>query len=116
MVMVTYSLRYNKDKKRYSRKVHRLLGQTFLDNPENYPTVDHIDRNKTNNNLDNLRWVTIQQNGNNRTDNNEYVNVMKRSDSGRYRVQFTFKDREGIDRTFENIQDAIGFRDIIQIR
>ena len=45
-----------------SRRVHRLVALAFLDNTENLPEVDHIDRNRQNNNLANLRWVTHSDN------------------------------------------------------
>jgi hypothetical protein len=102
------------NKKRNTKKVHRLVAQTFLNNPNNFPAVDHIDRNKSSNNVNNLRWVTIQKNGHNRVDNNEHLNIMRRNDSDGYRVQFSIKSRKTIDRTFDNISDAIEFRDIIQ--
>lgn len=41
-----------------SYAVHILLAKVFLENPENKLTVDHIDRNTFNCNLDNLRWAT----------------------------------------------------------
>tara|TARA_B110000503_G_scaffold93638_1_gene141211 strand:+ start:373 stop:846 length:474 start_codon:yes stop_codon:yes gene_type:complete len=44
------------------KSVHRLVAETYLPNPNNLPCVNHIDENKTNNNLSNLEWVTFQQN------------------------------------------------------
>ena len=43
-------------------RVQRLVAKEFLDNPQNKPFVDHIDRNKLNNCINNLRWVTNQEN------------------------------------------------------
>lgn len=45
--------------------VHRLVAMSFLPNPYNYPEVDHIDRNPSNNVLENLRWCTHEANMNN---------------------------------------------------
>jgi hypothetical protein len=46
--------------------VHRLIAQTFLLNPDNYTEIDHIDKDKTNNCVENLRWVSRCQNLQNR--------------------------------------------------
>jgi len=48
-------------------KIHRLVAIAFIPNPDNLPEIDHIDMNRENNNLCNLRWVTSQQQQLNRT-------------------------------------------------
>lgn len=49
--------------------VHRLIAETFIPNPENKPCIDHIDRDRLNNNVSNLRWSTIKENNLNQKKN-----------------------------------------------
>jgi hypothetical protein len=46
--------------------IHRLIALKFIDNPDNLSDVDHIDGDKQNNKIENLRWVTHQQNNMNK--------------------------------------------------
>lgn len=48
-----------------SYPVHRMVAQAFIPNPENKPFIDHIDVNPSNNNVENLRWVTPAENSRN---------------------------------------------------
>ena len=42
--------------------VHRLVALLYIENPNNFPVVNHKDGNKQNNNKDNLEWCTIKYN------------------------------------------------------
>lgn len=45
-----------------SIRIHKAIAETFIPNPLNLPIVNHIDENKLNCNIDNLEWVTSQEN------------------------------------------------------
>lgn len=53
-------------KKRKNRAVHQLVAQAFLPNPNNYIIVDHINGDRQDNRVENLRWASALENANNK--------------------------------------------------
>lgn len=54
-----------KNNKQYTFTLHRLIAKSFIPNPTNLPCIDHINTIRTDNRIDNLRWVSHRQNNNN---------------------------------------------------
>lgn len=59
-----YILNLSLDGNKTKFYIHRLIATYFIPNPENKPTVNHIDGIKTNNSLSNLEWATYKENNN----------------------------------------------------
>ena len=55
------SVKQNKSNK----KQHRLIAEAFIPNPHNKPMIDHINTDRTDNSMSNLRWCTQKENMNN---------------------------------------------------
>jgi hypothetical protein len=61
-----YTVNLSKNNIKTDFYVHRLVAEHFIPNPENKPEVDHINRNRKINHIDNLRWVTSKENSANK--------------------------------------------------
>ena len=92
--------------------VHRLLGMVFIPNPDNKPCIDHIDKNKLNNDLSNLRWATYKENNDNRDfkSKTNYFYIYK-TKVDTYKVVKALKGTNKIEftKTFKTLEDAESF-------
>lgn len=93
--------------------VHRLLGEAFLPHSCEFSsiTIDHIDRNKLNNDLSNLRLADMKTQNLNRIQigksGHQYINIRSHG----YEVYFTKNKKCCFSKSFQNLQDAIRCRD-----
>ena len=89
--------------------IHRLIGLNYIPNPCNKTQVDHIDRDKLNNSIDNLRWLTHSENSRNKGIRGEvqYRGVSKVNDKFRSRIFFEGKTKSlGTYRTAEEASNV----------
>lgn len=76
-----YLLQGFRDRKRgiqITKGIHWLVAKAFIPNPDNLPTVEHLDRNTLNNNVDNLTWASWETQWANRDNKQGERNAMSK--------------------------------------
>ncbi len=101
-----------KNGKSKTHSVHRLVAMAFIENPNEFPAVNHIDGNKKNNTVDNLEWCTNSYNQLHASVNGLIKNTKKVKcvDTGiEYRNSCEAQRRTGISaRTIRNVCSGKG--------
>jgi hypothetical protein len=98
---------------RKTKSVHRLVGLSFLPNPDNLTELDHINQEKDDNRAENLRWVTRSANCINRTcwNTTGLKNISQRK-TGLYQVSIT-RNHNRVIKHFKKLEEAIAYRDSV---
>lgn len=102
------------DGKQYNRKIHRLVAEHFIPKVEGKNFVDHINRNKLDNRICNLRWVTRSENMCNQTirhtnkSGHQYISFDK--SRKKWCFQRTFNKKK-IYKRFNTLEEAIAFKE-----
>ena len=92
----------------HNKLIHVIVASAFIPNPENKPFVDHIDNNPSNNIVNNLRWATHSQNGQNKSMMSNNTSGVKGVDfhHNKWRAQIKIDGIQIHIGHFTNIEDA----------
>ena len=108
-----YQIGLCKNGKRKWFLIHRLIALHYIDNPNNYPEVDHIDRNKSNNNISNLRWCSHSMNQQNKktysNTGEKYISITKNY----YNIKKNKCFAQSLNCKDYTLDDAINLRDLL---
>lgn len=122
-----YYVTFTRNGKRKNEYVHRLVAEAFIPNPMNLPCVNHKNYDTSNNEAENLEWVTQEENvrysrlrmrkeraSHRQSGTGEkYIYVRSYSNRTRYRVCIRRDGYDAVEKQFSTLSDAIAFRDSI---
>ena len=97
---------FNKNENKYkNKKVHRLIAQTWIPNPYNKPTVNHLNKIRHDNRVENLEWSTLKEQSDHSTKFNKINNIIINPNNGRsiWKCDLITKDKI---KYYKNVKDA----------
>ena len=98
----------SKDNKRKTYKIHRIIAIHFLPNPHNFSQVDHINQEKCDNSIENLRWCSSSTNNRNLTKKRkcDLPRGVTITPSGKYQVHISINNKRKYLGTYDTIEEA----------
>ena len=109
----------SKDGKKKTLKIHRLVAEHYIPNPENKKEVDHRYRDKTDNRVESLRWVTRSENTQNtgkyKTNTSGHKNIcyLKRDNTYQYQKLY---NKVKYRKHFKTLNDALCYKFIMSLK
>ena len=100
------------NKKSYHKKIHRLIAEHYIPNPDNLPFIDHINGVRSDNRIENLRWVSRQDNNRNLTiirSNTGYQGITFCNNRNKYVAHYTINYKR-YGKRFKTLEEAVAWR------
>lgn len=104
----------NEEGEKSVRYVHRIVALAFIPNPDNKRVVDHINNNRSDNRVENLRWTTQSENCINVPTRAKNRHIYSNS-SKSHHVKILRNGKWIIDKCFSTLDEAIAARDKVLI-
>ena len=106
-----------KDGKGKNISIHRLIGDHYIPNPENKRCIDHINRIKTDNRIENLRWATHSENNQNTGIRKDNKLGIKNISSYKYGYRYEKIINKVVHRkSFKTLEEAVNYKKDYEIK
>ena len=102
-----------------THKIHRLVAEHYIPNPDNKRCVDHINRDRSDNRVENLRWATHSENGQNRDASKNNIigikNICYIETKDRYQYQKMIRGKNH-KKHFKTLKEALCYKYIFTLK
>jgi hypothetical protein len=109
----------NNDGKGKQFKIHRLVALHYIPNPENKPQVDHWNRHRSDNRVENLRWVTASENQQNtgisKSNKSGHKNIYYNKNRKKWGMRKEY-DKKVFEKFFNTKTEALCFKFVILLK